>query len=286
MTISKMASFSLALVTLLICVSAGFSQINVEVSRVKQEEAAASFKKGDLEAALRLYSEAIEVFPKSDDFTPLPRVPAPEEGNLAPREFRGLDMLYLSRFRVHLARNDDDLAQADLNRSLIVLSKEKKREVAEAQLGRSRIDLERERKIENPNFFNSELIKAGFMFNIIGQSCNRIRSTYTYNPKDDYRRSIPERFLKDRAVVDLLSDLDKTCESARFGEAEVYATSAIELRNRERSFQALKLANELVQRYPRNADAFRLRAKVNRFMLNDQQAVRDEQKAEELSLPN
>ncbi len=286
MTISIKASFSLALVPLLLTVSAGFGQISVEAFRLKQREAAASVKKGDLEAALRLYSEAIEVFPKSDDFTPLPRVPAPEEGNLAPREFRGLDILYLSRFWVHLAKKDDDLAQADLNRSLIVLSKEKKREVADARLSRSTIDLERERKIENPNSFNSELIKAGFMFNVIGQSCNRIRSTYIYNPKKDYGPSIPERFLKDRVVVDLLSDLDKTCESARFGEAEVYATSAIELSNRERSFQALKLANELVQRYPRNADAFRLRAKVNRFMLNDHQALLDEQKAKELSLPN
>lgn len=263
-----------------------FGQTSADLFRIKQNEGTDAFKKKDFDRALVLYSEAIDSFPKADAFTPLPKESTPGEDRLAPPEFRGLENLYLARFWVHLAKNDSDSAQADLNRSLIVLDKEKKRELDRARSLRSSVNLEIERKIPDPSSHNSDLIRAGFMFNIIGQSCSRIRNSYTYKPKKDFGPTIPQRFLSDKDAASLLSAIEKTCETAKLGEAESFTMSAIELNNRARTFQALKLANELVQRYPQNVEAYRLRSKVNRAMGNEQQALHDDQKVKDLSLAN
>lgn len=258
----------------------------VDPFRVKQKEAVEYLKKKDYDTALRLYSEAIELFPKTDEFTPKLKTPLASEGNLSPGEYRGLDALYMGRFWVYLGKNETELAQADLNRSLIVLDTEKKREYKRARSLRSSVSLERERKIENPHSHNSELIRSAFLFNVIGQSCSRGRSKYTYSLKKDFGPTIPEKFLLDKTAASLLLQLGKTCEAARFGEAEAFATSAIELNNRSHAFNTLKLANELVQSYPQNGEAYRLRSKVNRFLGNEQQAILDDQKVRELVSAN
>jgi len=259
-----------------------YGQRSPEPYRVKQNEAVAALKERDFESAIRLYSHAIDLFPKLDAFTPKRKIPEPAEGNLAPGEYRGLDSLYLGRFWAYLGKHETESAQADLNRSLTVLDLELKREYERAKTLRSSVKIDVEKKIESPNSHNSDLIKAGFLFGGIGWSCLRIKSRYTYSPKRDFGGTIPEKFLKDETAVKLLNEIRSTCEAAQFGKAEVYMVSMIELRIRSHNFAALQLANELVRDYPTNIESYRLRSKVNRFLGNEEQALFDEQKVKDL----
>lgn len=140
-------------------------------------------KERDFGLAITFYAEAIDLFPKLDAFTPKNKTPEPSEGNLASGEYRGLDILYLRRFWAYLGKNETELAQADLNRSLVVLNLELGRDFERAKSLRSAVRIEVEGKIENPHAHNSDLIKAGFLFGGIGWSCSRIKSRYTYTLK-------------------------------------------------------------------------------------------------------
>lgn len=267
---------------LLFLVSTEYGQRTPEVYRTAQGKAVAAMKERDFGSAIKLYAEAIDLVPKLDEFTPKIKTAESSEGNLAPGEYRGLDTLYLGRFWAYLGKNETELAQADLNRSLIVLNLELGRDFEKAKSLRSAVKIEIEKKIENPNSHNSDLIKAGFLFNGIKWSCSRIYSRYTYSPKIDFGPTIPQRFLSNESVLKLLAEIGKHCEAAQFGEAEAFVSSMIDLQNRSHNFVGLKLANELVAGFPKKIESYQVRAKVNRFLGNEQQASFDEQKVREL----
>lgn len=87
----------------------------------------------------------------------------------------------------------------------------------------------------------------------------------------------------DKENIEGFDEIIKYREEALFGKAEAYAASMIEVGNKGHSFWALKSADELIAAFPKNVEAYRLRAKINRHWGGEEAASADEQKAKELS---
>lgn len=251
-----------------------------EPARLAAERAAAAMRTGDFDAAIRHYTEAIDLFPKTDAFTPKSRVPDTAQGAFASDEYRGLDILYFGRFSAHLRKKDLTSAETDLQNSLVVVVGEVTRDLARARSRRSNVDLAAERKIDQPNSHNSELMRAASLFVNIDYRLSSIRARYSSDWRSE--KTIPKELTSKEPFVKLLDEIRKAREAAQFGKAEAYVVSAVDVLDRSNNFWALKYANEVVVAYPGNIEAYGLRAKVHRFLGNEQPALEDERRIEQI----
>lgn len=257
--------------------SVAIAQTAREPFAIKQLQAEEASAKKDFDAAIRLYTEAIELFPKLNEVTPEFRDSTKTAASL---RYESLHRLYLGRFWAYLRNGLEKEAQADVTRSLIVLNEKIDRSLKEGRSLRKKVDLEAERRLDRPSSHNSILLAAGTVFFGVSSTCRTVRSIYRDDPR--LSNSVPRRFLLDEKIVNTLAAIDAPCQEARFGRAEVAATAMIEVQNRSQNFIALSLANELVFDFPKNADAYRLRARVNRYLGDERQALTDEEKANDL----
>ena len=268
---------SRSIIFIFILTSGVFAQAAREPYAIKQSQAREAVLKKDFESAIRLYSEAIVLFPKFDEYTPQPNGPGAPD---VLHRYDDLRDLYLGRFRAYLHKGLEMEAQADLTRSLIVIKAKIDRSLNEGKALYSKVDIDAERRIKRPSVHNSTLLEAGSVFSIVVSTCRTVRSIYRDDPR--LVNSIPKRFLLDERDVNALASIDATCQEARFARANVAATAMIDVQNRSQNFIALSLANELVIDFPNNADAYRLRARVNKYLGDEKQSTADEEKANEL----
>lgn len=250
----------------------------VEVAK----QAAAALKARDLDTAIRLYTEAIDIFPKIDAFTPKskPRLATDRDAEI--NEYSGLDRLYRERVWAYWDKKDADRAEADANASLIVIQKQIERNAGLAGRLRSGVDLAAEKKNGNPNSYNSMLIKAAFSFGVIKMQCTAVFDIYRMDALIE-RMSPPRAIMAKQSVADNIVILRDKCRAAQYGEAEAFSTVVVETGNRTYFFTAQKVANELVVAFPSDAESYRVRARVNRYLGNERQALADEQKVTEMS---
>jgi tetratricopeptide (TPR) repeat protein len=250
--------------------------------QMKMLEAAGKMNDGDYDAAIVLYSEALDLFPKDSAFVPKVRILTKYEKNVEPQEYRGLNGLYLARFGAYLAKGDEYRAQMDFNSNLRVRKMYSERRLSRANELRAEVRLENERRLEQPNHTNSKLIKAAALFTDATTNCLQTLSESRYEWLKGVRGQVPERFVKDPEASQLLDKISKICEVAGIGNVEARVYSAIDVQNRSMRFSALQASNELVFRYPTNAHALRLRARIAREWGLVEQALSDELKANEL----
>ena len=247
------------------------------------QRAAAAMNRGDYGAAVELYTEAINLFPKIDAYTPKNKKLKLSGGETLETPYTGLESLYWSRARAYLMKRNLNEAEIDYASAMTVLKYEIAKNIDKAKSLRRNADIKKERENGRSDIYNSSLARAAFDFSHALQAYDKAKYLNQKRQKFYWELKIPlapaEKNIKG------FDEILKYQEEAYFGKAEAQATLMIEVENRAYAFWALKSADELIAAFPDNVEAYRLRARVNRHWGREAAALADEQKAGELSAP-
>jgi tetratricopeptide (TPR) repeat protein len=245
------------------------------------ERAALAMRERDFDAAIRFYTEAIDLFPKINAYVPKNRVIKLADGKFTENPYTGLDTFYASRAVARLNKRELKAAENDYADALKVLKHEIKKNLDKANNSRGSADIKKESKIGLAHHQNSDLMRAVFSFSGALTACEK--AVWLNRKRKENYRDLRIPLSMDEQNIAGFDEIVKDKEKSLFGRAEAYAVSAIEAENKAHSFWALKYADELVAAFPNNIEAYRLRAKVNRHWKRDEAALADDRKAADLS---
>lgn len=251
----------------------------LELSR----RAAEAMKRADYSAAVELYTEAINLFPKVDAYTPKNKKLKLSDGKTLETLYTGLEALYWSRAGAHLMKGSRNEADIDYANAMTVIKYEISKNIDKAKSLRRNADIKKERENGHSDIFNSSLARSAFDFGIALQACDKAK--YLNQKRENFYRELKIPLPPAEKDIKGFDEVLKYQEEAYFGKAEAQATLMIEVENRAFAFWALKSTNELIAAFPNNVEAYRLRARVNRHWGRDAAAQADEEKAGELSAP-
>lgn len=256
-----------------------FAQRAKEPYAEASQRAAAAMNRGDYGAAVELYTEAINLFPKIDAYTPKNKKLKLSGGGTLETPYTGLEALYWSRARAYLIKRNLNEAEIDYAGAMTVLKYEIAKNIDKAKSLRRNADIKKERENGHSDIYNSSLARTAFDFGVAMQACDKAKYLNQKRIRFYQELKIPLAEKNIKGFDEVL----KYQEEAYFGKAEAQATLMIEVENRAYAFWALKSSDELIAAFPDNVEAYRLRAKVNRHWGREAAALADEQKAEELS---
>lgn len=245
------------------------------------ERAASAMRQRDFDAAIRFYTEAIDLFPKINAHIPKNRVIKLADGKITETPYIGLDAFYASRALAHLNKSELKAAENDYADALKVLKYEITKNLDSASASRNAADIKKESKIGLAHHQNSDLMRAVFSFDGALAACEK--AVWLNRKRKENYRQLKIPLSVDEQNIPGFDEIVKNKEKSLFGRAEAYAVSAIEAENKAHSFWALKFADELVAAFPSNIEAYRLRAKVNRHWKRNDAALADERQAASLS---
>ncbi len=243
------------------------------------ESAALAMRQGNFDEAIKFYTEAIKLFPKVDDFTPQNRKINLSDGKFTETPYIGLEGFYFARANAFLHKHNIKESENDYKNAMTVLEYEITKNLNKAKKYLTEADIRKEKALGSANSWNSDLVRAVFAYEVVSRACEKAQA-FNYRRRENYARlKIP--LSADEQNISEFDEIIKNRKTALYGKAETYAISMIEVGNKAHSFWALKSSNELITAFPDYAEAYRLRAKVNRYWNREAAAVADEQKAEE-----
>jgi tetratricopeptide (TPR) repeat protein len=240
-----------------------------------------AMRRGDFSAAVELYTEAVNLFPKIDAYTPKSKKLELTGGGFVEAPYTGLDGLYASRARAYLLRRNFAEAGNDYANALTVLKYEITKNIEKAKNLRRTADIKKERENAHSTIYNSNLARAAFDFSVALQACDRARHLNQSRIRFYAESGMP--LAPEERNIRGFDQIVKYKEEALFGKAEAEATLMIEVENREYAFPALKSSEELIAAFPGSVEGYRLRARVYRRWGREAEALADEQRAGELS---
>lgn len=242
-----------------------------------------AMRQKDYDAAIKFYTEAIDLFPKVDAFTPKNKKIKLANGEFEEIPYEGLDSLYSARAKAYLQKDNLDAAEADYMNSLTVIKYKIVGSLENAKKYREDVDISKEKKIGIAGWHNSDLVRAVYAFETVLQLTQKAK---WLSYENEIHSNLTIRRLKPTAktrILAFIEEIIKFNEDAHLGKTEAYATSMIEVGNKAHNFSALKSADDYVAAFPNSIKAYRLRAKIYRHWGREAEALADEQKIKELS---
>jgi len=245
------------------------------------ERASMAMRQKEYDAAVLLYTEAINLFPEIDAYTPKNEKLNSSKGKFIETPYTGLQALYLGRAKAYSNKGNLEEAENDYSNAFNVIRSKITKRLNEAKSERGRVNIKKEKKSAYHRVDDSNLFRAARHFMNVLQICEEAKYVNYQRERDYWELRI--KLLPSEQNVIGFDDVAIYKKEAFFGQAEALATLLIEVGTKEHSFITLKSANELVAAFPSNIEAYWLRAKVNRQLGRDEFALADEQKVKELS---
>jgi hypothetical protein len=259
----------------------GLAQETKEPYLEAAQRAGEAMRKGDLSAAIELYTEAVNLFPKNDAYTPKNRKIKLADGKFIETPYTGLESLYWSRGAVYLSRRNMKEAEIDFANALTVLKYDTAKNIEKAKSLRRRADIKKERENGRSTIYNSDLARSAFDFGVALDTCRKAK--YFNQKRRRFYQELKMPLAPEEQNIRGFDEIVKYEEAAIFGRTEAQATLMIEVENKAYAFWALKSANEFIAAFPGNVEAYRLRARINRYSGREADAAADDQKAGQLS---
>jgi tetratricopeptide (TPR) repeat protein len=260
----------------------GLAQEPKERFQQMGEKAWAAFQQKDFSATVELFTEAINLFPKLDAFTPKNKKLYAGNGKFIETPYVGLESFYWLRGIAYLNKGNIEQAENDFANALNVVKTEYSKKLAEAKSFRNSADIKKEKSLPYNSFDNSNLFKAATSFQRALPICEKAKRL-NLGRKLNYEKlsiTIPLNLPN----ISGFEEIASCGEESLFGSAEAYTTLVKEVGNVNHTFMALKTLNEFIAAYPDNIKAYQLRAKIHSQMGRMDFAAADEKKIKELSV--
>lgn len=271
----------LAFLFVVLTTCSGLAQEPKEPFQAAWEQANLALRRSDFDTAVKLYSQAISLFPKIDSFTPKNKMLKLADGRKIESPYYGLESLYFGRAQAYLRKREPEQAENDFASSLMVLKVEIAKRIDKAKTQRSNVNLKKEKESPYNSLDNSDLAKTAFSYSGALQTSDK--ASYFNGKRRRYYQELNIPLPQDKQDIGVFNEIVKLREDAFFGTAEAYTTLMLEVGNKNYAFLALKWLNEFIAAFPNNVKAYELRAKVHAQIGNREYALADQKKINELT---
>lgn len=245
------------------------------------QRAARAMHDGDIDAAIKFYTQAINIWEKIEAFTSKNEKIKVADGRCLETTYTSLEPVHFGRAKAYLQKGNLEAAEEDYMFSLIFTKNKIVKNLDEANKNRDCADINKEKKPGFDNTGNSFLMRAASIFNYVLHLTNPERWLTFKN--EEYKTILRMKTSTQNRIFSLFDEIIKHHEEAHFGKTEAYVASMSKAGNKANNFEALNSANNYVVAFPESIRAYRLRAKIYRHLGYEQAALADEQKAGELS---
>jgi tetratricopeptide (TPR) repeat protein len=117
-------------------------------------------REGDYDTAIKFYTEAIDLFPKIDAFTPKNRKINLGNGKFLETPYTGLDGLYLSHAKAYLQKRNFEAAKEDYVNTLTIIKYEVTKNLDKAKKYRDSVDISKAKKIGLASSHDSDFARS------------------------------------------------------------------------------------------------------------------------------